>query len=61
MVIEKEANEKEIVRITVYYETLCPDSRSFFIYHLLPTYMKLKENVQVTLIPYGKATVKQYF
>ncbi|XP_035726521.1 gamma-interferon-inducible lysosomal thiol reductase-like isoform X2 [Vespa mandarinia] len=58
-IIEKEVNAKEIVHITVYYETLCPDSRSFFVYHLLPTYMKLKENVQITLIPYGKATTTQ--
>ncbi|KAF7384664.1 hypothetical protein HZH68_014276 [Vespula germanica] len=59
MLIEQKANPKEIIHITVYYETLCPDSRSFFVKHLLPTYMKLKENVEVTLIPYGKAMTTQ--
>ncbi|XP_015184299.1 PREDICTED: gamma-interferon-inducible lysosomal thiol reductase-like [Polistes dominula] len=55
----KQEDEKEIVHIGVYYETLCPDSRSFFIKHLLPTYMKLKENVKVKLVPYGKALTTQ--
>lgn len=49
-------NANEIVHITVYYEALCPDSRSFFIKQLLPTYMKIKDNLEVKFVPYGKAT-----
>ncbi|XP_015432214.1 PREDICTED: GILT-like protein C02D5.2 [Dufourea novaeangliae] len=44
------------VHIAVYYEALCPDSRNFFIKQLLPTYHKIPDNVQMELIPYGKAT-----
>lgn len=54
--VKAEDNAKEIVHITVYYEALCPDSRSFFIKQLLPTYMKIKENLEIKHIPYGKAT-----
>ncbi|KAK2587248.1 hypothetical protein KPH14_002985 [Odynerus spinipes] len=56
MTVKEEDSAKEIVHIAVYYEALCPDSRSFFIKQLQPTYMKLKENLEVKFIPYGKAT-----
>jgi len=43
------------VVITVFYEALCPDSRSFFTKQLLPTFEKLPHLIQINLVPYGKA------
>ncbi|KAJ8684260.1 hypothetical protein QAD02_020052 [Eretmocerus hayati] len=43
------------VLITVYYEALCPDSKSFIKTELIPTYNKLEDAVRIQLIPYGKA------
>ncbi|XP_073997426.1 GILT-like protein 1 [Rhodnius prolixus] len=52
-------NEEEtIVRVTVFYECLCPDSREFFQKQLLPTIMKMPENITTELIPYGKASTE---
>ncbi|KAF7998447.1 hypothetical protein HCN44_009969 [Aphidius gifuensis] len=47
--------EYQRVVIGVYYEALCPDSKNFIIRQLLPTYKKLKDQVIIQLIPYGKA------
>lgn len=46
--------------MAVYYEALCPDSRSFVVKQLGPTYRRLAANMQVELIPYGKATVRKF-
>lgn len=54
-VLPKNGNEKIIVALDVYYESLCPDSRSFFISELMPTVNKLSDYLQVNLIPYGRA------
>ncbi|KAK3913793.1 Gamma-interferon-inducible lysosomal thiol reductase [Frankliniella fusca] len=43
------------VLVEVYYEALCPDSRSFLLTELLPAYEKIPEAMNVHLIPYGKA------
>lgn len=51
--------DEQQVHVAVYYEALCPDSRSFFIKQLLPTYQRISENLQVELIPYGKATTRK--
>jgi hypothetical protein len=45
------------VIITVFYEALCPDSRSFFTKQLLPTFEKIPHLIQINLVPYGKAKV----
>lgn len=45
----------QTVHVTVFYEALCPDSRSFFVKHLLPTFERVPENMKVEAIPYGKA------
>ncbi|XP_076655369.1 gamma-interferon-inducible lysosomal thiol reductase [Halictus rubicundus] len=53
---QKDEWTQQKVRIAVYYEALCPDSRSFFMKQLLPTYHKIPNIIVVELIPYGKAT-----
>ncbi|EZA53914.1 GILT-like protein C02D5.2 [Ooceraea biroi] len=53
---QKDKPARQKVHIAVYYEALCPDSRSFVVKQLGPTYRKLPDSVEVELIPYGKAT-----
>nr|CAD7258227.1 unnamed protein product [Timema shepardi] len=43
------------VQVTVFYEALCPDSRSFFIKQLIPTFERASRLVDIVLVPYGKA------
>lgn len=49
------------VLVSVYYEALCPDSRSFVIKQLVPTFQRIMDNVLIELIPYGKATVRRSY
>jgi len=46
------------VSVTVYYESLCPDSIKFYINQLFPTMevTNISTNVDLQLIPYGKST-----
>merc|ERR1719348_672800 len=46
------------VRLDLYYECLCPDSRYFVLHHLVPTRAKLGEALDIRLWPYGKAETK---
>ncbi|XP_066903905.1 gamma-interferon-inducible lysosomal thiol reductase isoform X1 [Halyomorpha halys] len=43
------------LQITVYYECLCPDSRSFFVQQLLPSVEKVPNLLKIDYVPYGKA------
>ncbi|KYM99315.1 GILT-like protein C02D5.2, partial [Cyphomyrmex costatus] len=52
---EKDGPAPQKVHAAVYYEALCPDSRSFVLKQLIPTYQKLSTNIQIELVPYGKA------
>lgn len=46
------------VPLTVYYESLCPDSAKFIVEQLHPTKQSpLGRYIEVTLIPFGKASV----
>jgi len=47
------------VRVDVYYEVLCPDSRYFVQHELWPAYQKLGDALDVRLWPYGKATTRK--
>ncbi|XP_072944201.1 gamma-interferon-inducible-lysosomal thiol reductase-like isoform X2 [Epargyreus clarus] len=47
------------LKVRVYYEALCPDSKYFFIKHLRPVTEKLSEFINVTLVPYGKASTEE--
>ncbi|XP_050728323.1 gamma-interferon-inducible lysosomal thiol reductase-like isoform X2 [Eriocheir sinensis] len=44
------------VKVSVYYETLCPDSRNFFTEQLYPVYQDLKDIMTLDINTYGKAT-----
>ncbi|KAJ8918983.1 hypothetical protein NQ315_016887 [Exocentrus adspersus] len=43
------------LKISVYYETLCPDSIRFLVNEFYPTYQDHAEHMEVDLVPYGKA------
>jgi len=47
------------VKLTVVYETLCPDSMAFVKRQLKPTYEKLKAYIDLELVPWGKASYKR--
>ncbi|XP_028047691.1 LOW QUALITY PROTEIN: uncharacterized protein LOC105834862 [Monomorium pharaonis] len=49
-------SEKNAVNVDVYYESLCGDSMRWIVNQLVPSYPQLKRHIQVTLVPYGKAT-----
>ncbi|XP_049943949.1 gamma-interferon-inducible lysosomal thiol reductase-like isoform X3 [Schistocerca serialis cubense] len=44
-------------RVGVYYETLSPACREFFINQLIPTYKHAPERITVTLVPFGNTVV----
>ncbi|XP_045527688.1 gamma-interferon-inducible lysosomal thiol reductase-like [Pieris brassicae] len=52
-------HKQDKVKVRVYYETLCPDSKHFFVRHLGPVTEKLSDFLDVTLVPYGKATTTE--
>ncbi|GFY56952.1 gamma-interferon-inducible lysosomal thiol reductase [Trichonephila inaurata madagascariensis] len=43
------------VQLNVFYESMCPDSDSFFHEQLWPTYQKMSSYLNVELVPYGNA------
>ncbi|EEC15017.1 gamma-interferon inducible lysosomal thiol reductase, putative [Ixodes scapularis] len=46
------------VTIVVVYESLCPYSTDFVYAQLLPTYSKLSPYIMLTMLPFGKALVR---
>jgi len=50
--------ESSKVKIDVYYETLCPDSIQFIRRQLYPTFNKIGQIMDINLVPYGKAEVR---
>lgn len=49
------ANQK--VKIGVYYESLCPDSRRFFLRQLMPVYKEIGSIFEPELVPFGHARI----
>merc|ERR1712226_1261963 len=47
------------VKITVFYESLCPDSKRFVTEQLYPAWGKFGQSLRVSLKPFGKAKVWQ--
>lgn len=47
--------EKSKINVDVFYESLCPDSKNFFLNTLSPTLSQFSPYISVTLVPYGKA------
>ncbi|XP_023019665.2 GILT-like protein 1 [Leptinotarsa decemlineata] len=53
---ENHNHEDQRVNVSVYYESLCPDSRKFFTLQLYPSLQgNLSSFVNLTLVPYGKS------
>ncbi|XP_013191317.1 gamma-interferon-inducible lysosomal thiol reductase [Amyelois transitella] len=52
-------HKQDKVKVRVYYEALCPDSKHFFVRHLRPVTEKLSEFLEIALVPYGKATTRE--
>ncbi|KAB0794251.1 hypothetical protein PPYR_13871 [Photinus pyralis] len=49
----------EKLQVSVYYESLCPDSIRFITKQLQPAYKLIGSNLEVDLVPYGKASQYQ--
>ncbi|XP_058130718.1 GILT-like protein 3 [Anopheles ziemanni] len=45
--------------VTVYYETLCGDSMVFITYHLYPTWLRRSTEMNLRLVPFGKASIDE--
>lgn len=56
---QEEFREIEKVKVSVYYEALCPDSKFFVTFQLLPTFEALHSYMIIDLVPYGKAQVSR--
>lgn len=49
------------LNVTLYYESFCPDCKRFITEQLYPAYESLEEYLEVELIPYGFATVNDFY
>ncbi|XP_064099324.1 gamma-interferon-inducible lysosomal thiol reductase-like isoform X1 [Macrobrachium nipponense] len=54
--VSQEVEVNPPMNVAVYYEALCPDSRHFVMKQLTPAYKKLKDIIELHLVPYGKAS-----
>ena len=50
------------MKVSVYYESLCPDSQLFVYNQVAPTFQIFgPEELEVDLNPFGKANVREFF
>ncbi|CAH1373922.1 GILT-like protein 1 [Tenebrio molitor] len=49
--------EAKSLNVTVYYESLCPDSKKFITTQLYPSYELISDYLNVEFIPFGNAKV----
>ncbi|XP_052742198.1 gamma-interferon-inducible lysosomal thiol reductase [Bicyclus anynana] len=52
--------QKSLLALTVYYESKCPDSKSFILKQLEPSMQHLSDYVQLKFVPFGKARSINY-
>lgn len=50
-------NGEDSLKVGVYFESLCPDSKAFITTQLHPTFGKLGKYLNVDFYPYGNAEV----
>ncbi|XP_039757374.1 uncharacterized protein LOC120631762 [Pararge aegeria] len=53
-------NFEEEVLLTVYYESKCPDSKSFILKQLEPTMQHLQDQIKLIFVPFGKSRSINY-
>ncbi|KAB0802065.1 hypothetical protein PPYR_04251 [Photinus pyralis] len=46
----------EVVKVSIYYEALCPDSVNFINNQFYPAYQKINSLLTVDFVPYGRAS-----
>lgn len=52
--INKQSSDDRL-KLSIYFESLCPDSKKFHLEQLKPAYKKLANYIDLELIPYGNA------
>lgn len=57
LIVAIEAQDGGKVKLGVYMESLCPDSKRFFLKQLVPTYRLIGNIIEPTIIPFGHARV----
>lgn len=55
--IGRAADASTKVKVGVFFESKCPDSRNFFLDQLIPVYMNQSSGMNLQLVPFGKARV----
>ena len=51
----------EKLKISLFYEALCPDCIQFDSKQLYPLYEQIPEYIDLELVPYGNARVRRHF
>lgn len=52
-------DEERKIQVSVYYEALCGDSIGFIRNQLYPAWLKRQDEMDIKLVPYGKAAVSE--